>query len=359
MVGSRFVCSDNIADYAKSLIDLAWSASTDEGTWHRFQLPFLLINAFFSDPGFLIPCRKGLVEQEVAGASDRAELEIHVMSASDPRWPEPAIWREPTFSPSDLDRVISGRSLRGYYHHESRFWQFFDAKAGRGVQTMLNTDLLPPWELSAPLRSFLHWRYDLMGMRLVHAATLGINGKGILLAGRGGSGKSGTTLAGLANGLASVGDDYVLLQQDKPGKYRAHAVFSTMKQDIAGLKRTGIVPARLRNGVPNWQGKIEFDPTDIHPDALAEPLEVTAVLLPIIAHRSRSVIHPARPSEAMIALAPSSVFQMPGCAASGVRFYSEFIRRTPAYHLELSDQPGEIADVIHDFLANRRLAHAG
>ena len=359
MARRRFVNSDTIADYAELLIDFARSALMERGTRHRFQLPFLSIDAFFSDPGFVAACRKGLVEREATDGCRRAELEVHVMSATDPRWPEPAVWREPMFSLADLDRVISGKSLRGYYHHECRFWQFWNVQTNCGVQSMLSTDLLPPWELSAPLRSFLHWRYDRMGMRLVHAATLGLNGKGILLAGRGGAGKSGTTLAGLANGLSSVGDDYVLLQRDKTGPYRAHAIFSTMKQDMAGLQRTAIDLAQLDSKGPNWQGKIEFDLNAIRANALSDSFEVTALLLPRIAHRTRSVIRPARPAEAMVALAPSGLFQMPGCVVSGVRFYSEFIRRTPAYHIELSNQPDEIADVIHAFLANRRLAHAG
>ena len=39
-----------------------------------------------------------------------------------------------------------------------------------------------------------------------------VSGDGVLLAGAGGAGKSGTTLAGILHGLSSVGDDYVAVR---------------------------------------------------------------------------------------------------------------------------------------------------
>ena len=100
---------------------------------------------------------------------------------------------------------------------------------------------IPPWENGSPLRLFLHWAYAHAGMRLTHAGTLGIGGAGALIVGASGSGKSGTTLAGLLNGLESAGDDYVLLEGGED--LTAHAVFRIFKQDSNGLRRVGLDPA--------------------------------------------------------------------------------------------------------------------
>ena len=59
--------------------------------------------------------------------------------------------------------------------------------------------------------------------RIAHAASLGRDGRGILLLGHGGAGKSGTALAGVAAGLQTVGDDYVALSGLRSGR-RAAAV---------------------------------------------------------------------------------------------------------------------------------------
>jgi hypothetical protein len=193
-------------------------------------------------------------------------------------------------------------------------------------------------------------------MRLAHAATLGFGGRGVLLAGSGGAGKSGTTLAGIAHGMSSVGDDYVLL--DRGPSRQAHAVFAKMKQDERGFERVRLNPAHF-GGEPNWQNKIEFNPTQIHSQALTDRMEIVAIMLPKIAYQTRTTLKPARPAEAMLALAPSGLFQMPGCAASGVRFFSNFVRSLPVFHLCLSADPQEIADTIHGFLNREVLAHVG
>lgn len=356
MTDRTLVNSESIAEYAASLLSQATNFPRERLTRRTFRLPFLNINAMFSNASSARMCEDGLATRHAGEEHHSKEIEIYVMSAADAGWPAPAAWRESSFSPVNFDRVITGHQLRGYYHHDHRFWQFYDPCAGRGVQSMLAADRYPAWESSSPLRAFLHWAYEGMGMRLAHAATLGFEGRGVLLAGCGGSGKSGTTLAGITNGMNSVGDDYVLL--DTGPSRQAHAVFTTMKQDVRGLDLAKLDPDQL-GGVPNWQNKIEFDPRKIHGRALTDRMEIISILLPKIAHRSRTTIERARPAEAMLALAPSGLFQMPGCAASGVRFFSDFVRSMPVYHLCLSENPLEIADTIHGFLNREVLAGVG
>ncbi len=353
----RTIGSENIADYAARLLAATAEHPLDRLVQCEFRLPFLDVTARFSDLSFAQICRNGLARRGTVDSRAKASIEISVMSSTSGLGFEPAIWQEPSFSPVNFDRIITGRQLRGYYHHEHRFWQFYDPASRRGIQAMMAPDRYPPWESSGPLRAFLHWAYDDLGMRLAHAATLGCAGRGVLLAGSGGSGKSGTTLAGIAHGLQSVGDDYVLLDRG-PTRY-AHAIFSRMKQDVAGLKRVSVDVAQLRHSKPNWQHKIEFDPREIRQDAFTDRMEIVGILLPKIAHRSRTAIEPARPVDAMLALAPSGLFQMPGCAASGVRFFSDLARRTPVFHLNLSENPAEIAGAVRRFLDKQEMSCAG
>ena len=136
-----------------------------------------------------------------------------------------------------------------------------DIDANVGLQWMQAADGYPPWEPAAPLRVFLHWFYSARGMRLCHAGTLGKNGCGVLLGGSGGSGKSGTVVGGVLNGLKTVGDDYVVID-GRGERAIAYPVFTTMKQDAAGLKRLGLDTTIARTGGANWQGKFEFSCQD-------------------------------------------------------------------------------------------------
>lgn len=169
----------------------------------------------------------------------------------------------------------------------------------------------------------------------------------MLIAGQGGAGKSGTTLAGIAAGLDSAGDDYVVAALlDRP---RAHPAYRLLKQDPAGLARLGLDRLLPDPGPLNWQGKHSFDIAALGRGRL-RTLELTAILIPRIAHAARSRLAPASGREAMLALAPSSIFQIQGERLSAPRFFGELARRLPAFHLELGTEPQEIAATIASFL---------
>jgi len=65
------------------------------------------------------------------------------------------------------------------------------------------------YERAAPLRPALHWLLDAAGTGLVHAGAVGRDGEGVLLAGRGGLGKSTLAAAAVLEGMECAGDDYV------------------------------------------------------------------------------------------------------------------------------------------------------
>lgn len=354
----QYVDSSTVADFAARQLDWAATRPTELLAKRTFRLPYLDLTVYFSDEAMADRWAAGLARCLTGRQpSARHALEIHVTCGTDDDAPGPAVWRESNYSPGGFERVIAGRKLRGYYHREFHFWQFYDPATGRGIQSMLADDVFPPWEPASPLRAFLHWAYGDLGMRLAHAATLGHYGRGVLMAGAGGSGKSGTTLSGIAHGLTSVGDDYVLI--DNEPIRQAHAVFATMKQDVAGLQRVGLDRLAASAGKVNWQNKLEFYPATLLPGAAADRLEVTAILLPKIARLPRTVVRPVRSAQAMLALAPSGLFQMPGCAVEGARFFADLVRQVPAYELLLSEDPADIADAIRNFLAAGELAHAG
>jgi hypothetical protein len=207
---------------------------------------------------------------------------------------------------------------------------------------------IPPWENGSPLRLFLHWAYAHVGMRLTHAATLGIGGAGALIVGASGSGKSGTTLAGLLNGLESAGDDYVLLEQGDD--LTAHAVFRIFKQDSKGLRRVGLDPGLVGATTVNWHGKHEFDAQELKPRGFVNRLSIRCILAPELARLDRTFIEPLSAANAALALAPSAVLQLQGDTREGFRFFAELSRRLPAFRVRLSEDPLEIADAIGNHL---------
>lgn len=263
--------------------------------------------------------------------------------------PGPSKWGDVHFTEHGFAERLAGAGLRGHHFHDLDFWQFYDPRLRVGVQLMRSVDAFPPWEPGAPLRAFLHWEYAARGMRLTHAGTLGVNGSGILLAGPGGAGKSGTVVAGLLNGLDSVGDDYVLVELSRG--VIARPLFSTLKQDPEGFARLGLKTRLGTHGPLNWQRKHTFHIGDISPRTVPATLDIVALVVPHIGGGGRSSIKPASRGDTMIALAASSIAQMPGERQSGFRFFGDLTRQLPCFRLSLGTDPAEIAGTIADFLA--------
>jgi hypothetical protein len=352
---SLTVSQASLLAYANDRISAAGNFPRSGLIRRDFRLAHIDLTAWFTSEQLADLCDATLVQH--SGEPSRTAAEIFVLDASAPGWEMPALWDEGAgFSSREFERILAQGGRRGFYHHDAPAWQFYDPAARIGVHSLPAPMEIPPWERGSPLRLFIHWAQVAAGYRLTHAATLGVGGRGALIVGASGSGKSGTTLAGLVNGLQSVGDDYVVVDQGET--IVAHSVFKLFKQDIDGLRRVGLDPARLPDARRNWHGKIEFDAARLAPKAFADQMEIRALLLPHIAHGGRTRIQPATSREAALALAPSAVLQLPGDAAEGFQFFMGLAKRLPAFHVSLSEDAVEISDTIGSFLEGEAV-HSG
>lgn len=332
--------------YAQERLAAAMQYPAQNLEEHRFRLPKLDLDVRMAGSELAALCEQRFVQRECDEEVGQ-HATVHALDATLDGWDAPAGWDTDTgFSSREFERALEEAGLRGFYHHHAPSWQFFNPATRRGVHVLPSRMGIPPWEIGSPMRLFMHWAYAAQGLRLTHAATLGIGGKGALMVGASGSGKSGTTLAGLLNGLQSVGDDYVLLEHVED--VTAHALFRVFKQDDNGLRRVGL---RLENSELNWHGKHEFDAMALMPGAFVRRLKITAIFLPHVARLERTEIEPVSAKHAALALAPSAVFQLPGDTNGAFRFFATLTRRLPAYRVSLSEDPVEIADTIANHLS--------
>jgi hypothetical protein len=290
----------------------------------------------------------GLVNCDPAQTSyAEVDCSIAIGIAGEDGWPDLPGWAERRMQDPELHLALESTPYR-FLQQPPGCWQFFDRRLHCGVQLLRSPTSLPAWDGGAPLRNFLHWHLISNSCGLLHAGSLGHDGQGILLAGPGGSGKSGTVLAGLLHGLQSVGDDYVLVRMDEG--IRAYPLFQTLKQDPGGCERIGI-PANspLRRSL-NWQGKHQFRLADLGGKEPADSLKIHALCLPTISGAASTRFLPVEGKEAFLALAPSGMAQMPGDRGTLFGFCATVARSLPTYRLELGSDPAEISASIHTFL---------
>jgi len=337
----------NIAGYGRDLLRRAQGLSRSSLHRRTLHIHGLHIDAWFSDPAYADLCERNLAP--AAEADGAAQITLFLLDAESLGWSAPRRWGGDMLDRHAINEELARAGLHGAYLHDPRVWQFFSGDLRLGVQLIRRPGATPLWETGGPLRVFLHWAFAGSRARLCHTATLGLDGRGVLLAGAGGSGKSGTTLAGIVAGLATVGDDYGLVAQED-AVVAAYPLYRILKQDPAGVMRVMGAEARTQFGRTNWQDKFE-----IHVSALARSpfvgrLEIGAILLPRVARLERTELRSVSSGAAMRAFAPSSVFQLPDGEREGIGFAAELCRRLPCYELLLSENAVDIGQALRSFL---------
>jgi hypothetical protein len=210
----------------------------------------------------------------------------------------------------------------------------FDTSRNLGIFTVGDATGLPSYERAAPLRTLLHWVLESRDCRLAHAAAVATDRGGALLAGRGGSGKSTTALLCAIAGLRYGGDDYVGLTANPA---IAHALYSSAKIDATSasmLREVAlhIAPQENEKGVA------------LLPD-VADSFPIRALILPRVTG-GISQLRRASGAEALRALAPTTVFQLPGNDGSTFAWMAAIAREVPAFALALGEDRERIPALV-------------
>jgi hypothetical protein len=261
---------------------------------------------------------------------------------------EPPGWHFPVTDRAHLERLHERPDLVGRYDPDTQTWRVLSRTRGLAATWTADARALPEWEDSCPLRDILHWHSAPASWLLLHAAGVGIDGTGVLLAGAGGSGKSTTTAACVLAGLQTTGDDFVVVD---PQRRRADALYDTIKLDDAALQTLPAWQSAVANPHRPADQKARLHVGLARPAALARGgFALKAILLPHVAGAAHSSIAPASAAEALRALAPSTMFLLRGGARAAMLKTTALLRGLPAFHLALGRDPMEAASAIRSFL---------
>jgi hypothetical protein len=289
------------------------------------------------------------IAQSVEAEGRKPDLRFDLVETRKLGWPDPGSAIDWERDPAAIDAALASAGVtvlageaRG--PRASFPWVVFDPAASHGLLLVRDLEDLPDWSGGAPFSLLFHVAAAWRGRRLLHAGSLGREGRGVLIMGDAGTGKSATTLAGVTRGMQTVGDDFLLVSLDP--RPVAHPVYRLVKQDRAGLERLGGTAARLRGRPLNAQGKVELDPEEIAPGCRAPALGLAAILLPVRSRQPRSRIERMAPAEVFAALGKNTFMTLPGGRIAGFRFLARLTRALPAYRLALSREPDDIATCV-------------
>jgi hypothetical protein len=238
--------------------------------------------------------------------------------------------------------------FRMNYHDQSGLFCMYDQRDRRAIFWLPDAERLPFWEIASPFRVLFHWWARTIGGHMAHAAAVGRQGRGVLLAGRSGSGKSTAAITCVDAGMEYVGDDYVLLLRDPVPT--AHSLYNSAK----------IHTRFLNSSLPHWKGHIagEIRPEgkslfflhEINPELVRSKLAICAVILPQVSGENCGKMTSMPPAQGLLALAPSTLFQLPGAGKGAMSFFSQWMRGIPVYGLktghDLAAGPAAVSQLL-------------
>jgi len=256
----------------------------------------------------------------------------------------------PTPSDRDASPVMHVRDERvdGLFHLDGASLGMLDHASSVGV-SWTASERVPHYERGAPLRTIFDWWGGRLGWHVVHAGAVGTEKGGVLLAGTSGSGKSTAVLACLGSGLSYAGDDGVGVGgRSAP---LVHGLYCTAKLEPGHLRRAlPHLESLLEESEEAFQGKRVFFLDRHRPAELSAGFPLRAVLLPRVTGAERSTTRRVPSAAGLLALAPSTLFQLPGAGPERLRHMADVLRRVPTHVLELGSDLATVAPAIRAVL---------
>ena len=202
------------------------------------------------------------------------------------------------------------------------------------------------FERATPLRSLLAWFMSEHNRQIAHGAVVSLNGQGLLLAGKGGSGKSNTALACLAAGLDYLSDDLcAIANEPQPMAYSLYSTARTKTEDCARLPCLASLVDR-RETFPQDK-EIYLLKQHFH-QQLVPKTQLKAVLLPQIDFSHPLSVVPISRQAALLALAPVTTTILPDSGPEVIAQLGKLVRSLPSYRLYLGNDINEIPRFIRE-----------
>lgn len=224
-----------------------------------------------------------------------------------------------------------------------------DNERNLGIYWVDTTEQIPYWETGSPLRTIFNVWLSQRGIQLVHAGAVGIPSGGVLLVGKGGSGKSTTALTCLNSELFYASDDYSLIQSEP--NPTVFSIYSTGKKNADDVERLPFLGSAISNRERLESEKALYFINDHFPEKILPSFPLKAILVPRITGKTDTTLTATSPAAALTALAPSTMLQLAGAGKEACQLMMKALTQVSCYYLELGTDLKQIPEVILQLLS--------
>jgi hypothetical protein len=297
----------------------------------------------------LLPFVTPALELHAAHSTPSPSLSICIWdSASTSVLMSPPPWTREDYSNRGEIRGYGNERIHTAFQLGPDILSVLDLRENVAVLWAARAEEFSTYERSMPVRTILHWWMRSQGIQLVHAGAVGTEDGGVLLTGKGGSGKSTSALACLQAGMRYAGDDYVLLGLHG-GPY-VHSLYSTGKLDGEHVKRFPRLLKCIENPSRLSSEKALVFLPGLFPEGMSAGFPVRAILVPKVTGGRKTVMRRISAVEGLSALAPTTIRQLAWADETDFQFMARFAKSVPSFRMELGEDIAGIPDAVMTLL---------
>lgn len=223
-------------------------------------------------------------------------------------------------------------------YQRERSYLLYDRKRSHMLCWSKYEGIINPDERAKPHRYALAFWLGDHGQQVIHAGLVNHDGIGVMFTGKGGQGKSTSSICCLKDGLKYLSDDNVSLQSNNDGTFTGHSLFNSTRIAPHHIER---FPFLLPHAIAGRPDLLEFDNksvvilNEVFPGQFLKSSPIHAIMLPQVVDQEETTFRPATRAEALIAVAPTTILVIPGRARIGFEQLTELCSTLPCYWLEL------------------------
>jgi len=207
---------------------------------------------------------------------------------------------------------------------------------------------LPYYEQGSPFRNIFQWWFNGKESTMLHSGAVSLNGRALLISGRGGSGKSTISLSCLMNGKDYLGDDYVVVSDKKD--ITVSSLYNSVKLTRDSFKRFPGIQKLISNpGFSEDEKGVIFLRETSGGKVIPESL-LKGIIIPEISGENDSSFKRISSAEGFRYLAPSTIFQHVGRRNDIAEFTGRLAKTLPCFKFYTGSDTASISKMVNAIL---------
>jgi len=239
-------------------------------------------------------------------------------------------WPESLFTSRGDIRGLDNPGMRIAYFNWLRLLNVYFPEKGRAYYCMAEANPFPIQQFGSPALTIFSWWFKTLGWQFTHAAAVGTDRGGVLIAGHGGAGKSTLAFSTLGTPLRYLSDDYCVLVPETPPKVMA--LYNSGKLTDTSLALLPSLRNRTANGQDSQREKAIFFLHEQFPSEQLFQTPLRAIVLSVLDSRETSLTQ-IGPHEILSVVGHSTMVQLAGSSNTDFFRINKLIHSLPNYRL--------------------------